>query len=174
MEKEKYEPTLEEVEKAEEMAVEGEMTQEQEKMSKERSGTFEAGQEKEREIVLDNIRKYKEAAENSGNLGNYESYELLDVFIKNEVDIDKYFKEVDSIASNYKLSFNAKRALIEDILYIPERGEFILIRGVMPKTLMELLEKLPQISKYGILGPGAFSESVIQKINERFPEAEII
>src|SRR3989344_8082003 len=110
MEKEKYEPTLEEVEKAEEMAVEGEMTQEQEKMSKERSGTFEAGQEKERENVLDNIRKYKEAAENSGNLGNYESYELLDVFIKNEVDIDKYFKEVDSIASNYKLSFNAKRA----------------------------------------------------------------
>ncbi len=43
MEKEKYEPTPEEIEKAEEMAVEGEMTPEQEKMSKERSETFEAG-----------------------------------------------------------------------------------------------------------------------------------
>ena len=50
MEKEKYKPTPGEVEKAEEMAVEGEMTPEQERMSRERSETFEA---KRRELASD-------------------------------------------------------------------------------------------------------------------------
>ena len=41
MEKQKYEPTQAEIEKAEEMAVEGEMTPEQEKMSNERENGYE-------------------------------------------------------------------------------------------------------------------------------------
>ena len=41
MEKQKYEPTQAEIEKAEEMVVEGEMTPEQEKMSNERENGYE-------------------------------------------------------------------------------------------------------------------------------------
>jgi len=62
MEKEKYEPTQEEIEKAEEMAVEGEMTPEQERMSEERSETFEAGA-KHGENELLSMNKYDLAKE---------------------------------------------------------------------------------------------------------------
>jgi len=62
MEKEKYKTTQEEIEKAEEMAVEGEMTLGQERMSKERSETFEAGA-KHGENELLSMNKYDLAKE---------------------------------------------------------------------------------------------------------------
>ena len=67
MEKEKYEPTQEEIEKAEEMAVEGEMEPEQEKMTKERLGTLERGREDKKlfDIIQESLDLLKKA-KNSG------------------------------------------------------------------------------------------------------------
>ena len=67
MEKEKYKTTQEEIEKAEEMAVEGEMTLGQERMSKERSETFEAGESKvfEKEDILSKVEIMDKCIENA-------------------------------------------------------------------------------------------------------------
>lgn len=96
MEKEKYEPTPEEVEKAEEMAVEGEMTPEQEKMSKERSETFEAGEESERQKILHTTQRLQERTPRMKELGLGKIEDLIGMkvlFIRHAYSSDAFDHE---------------------------------------------------------------------------------
>ena len=131
MEKEKYKPTPEEVEKAEEMAVEGEMTPEQERMSRERSETFKAGRHKVLEMTLDEFQSEKD-----------------------KIEIDKLIKEMD--LSDATESFIRKNLREKSIFsYNPKTG----FLGFMPndendnwnsykKKILEIIEKAPKIEVF--------------------------
>ena len=124
MEKEKYEPTLEEVEKAEEMAVEGEMTQEQEKMSKERETTFEAGREH----------------------GKHEIFTLEKSQFEKEKNNFERESAINKMAEELKLSNEIKEYFLKGLAEYKD-GMLTPVK-VTEKQLIAIIKELPVIESY--------------------------
>ena len=112
MEKQKYEPTQAEIEKAEEMAVEGEMTPEQEKMSNEREKGYEQKEKlKKRVLIIDDDEENIKVAQSFFQRGNIEDV---------EVEFAKDFEEAKN-----KLNSNHYDVVVSDFLFPEKTGSDI-------------------------------------------------
>lgn len=105
---EKYKPSKEEIEKAEEMAVEGEMTPEQEKMSKERE-RYIRERDKNRDTTANKFGPYLESRnKNLSDLTDIVKNRLLDALTRDATEIGYGWHKVrgldikDGVASYIK------------------------------------------------------------------------
>lgn len=158
MEKEKYEPSYQEVKKAENiMEVEG-----LEERSQEVQDALNAGKARGHSEVLE-ILKDKVRSINP---------DLHNKKLREGMQEDKI--ELQRISEAVGLSKRAEDLLItRAIQYYPDNGRLYPNedKGVIEKDVIELIEKLPKIEEYDVCGAKIINGEIVKKLLRRFPKA---